>query len=96
MGICVNGLQSSVGGFFSAQGKPARSIMISTARQVVFLPPLIVLLPRRFGMDGLLWAGPAADAAMAAIALSLLAKRYGELRQMEQERMKKENKQSAR
>lgn len=96
MGICVNGLQSSVGGFFSAQGKPARSIMISTARQVVFLPPLLVLLPRRFGMDGLLWAGPAADAAMAAIALSLLAKRYGELRQMEQERMKKENKQSAR
>ena len=79
MGICVNGLQSSVGGFFSAQGKPFCSIIISGTRQLLFLPALLVLLPYYWGLNGLLWAGPTADAAMAVLALYLLRKRFREL-----------------
>ncbi|HJC32198.1 MAG TPA: hypothetical protein H9934_08730 [Candidatus Anaerobutyricum faecale] len=31
-------------------------------RQIVFLIPLAILLPVFLGVDGVLWAGPAADA----------------------------------
>ena len=78
--IFLNGLQSSVGGFFSAQGKPLCSILISVTRQVIFLPPLLVLLPKRFGVSGILWSGPIADAAMGALALYLLARQFRTLR----------------
>ncbi len=81
--IFLNGLQNSVGGFFSAQGKPMHSIMISITRQVIFLPALLVLLPIRFGITGILWSGPIADAAMATLALCLLKKQFGRLRELE-------------
>lgn len=83
MGICVNGLQSSVGGFFSAQGKPFCSIIISVTRQLLFLPALLVLLPYYYGLNGLLWAGPAADTAMAVLAVYLLRKRFRKLDRFE-------------
>lgn len=78
--ICLNGLQSSVGGFFSAQGKPKKSILISMTRQVIFLPPLLVILPKFWGLDGILWSGPAADLAMAVVALALMGKEYRQLK----------------
>ena len=78
--ICLNGLQSSVGGFFSAQGKPKKSILISMTRQVIFLPPLLVILPKFWGLDGILWSGPAADLAMAIVALALMGKEYRQLK----------------
>ena len=81
--ICLNGLQSSVGGFFSAQGKPGRSILISLTRQVIFLPPLLVLLPRRFGLSGVLWAGPIADLAMAILAITLLLREFRRLNKLD-------------
>jgi len=83
MMIGIDGLQSSVGGFFSAQGKPGRSILISLTRQVLFLPPLLVILSQYFGLDGVLWAGPIADTAMACIAVFLLFKEYGHLKGLE-------------
>ena len=46
---------------------------------VLFLLPLIVLLPRFFGVDGILFSAPIADAAAAALALFLL---YREIRRM--------------
>ena len=81
--ICLNGLQSSVGGFFSAQGKPFPAILISLTRQIIFLPPLLILLPRRWGLDGVLWAGPIADLAMAILAATLLLRAFAKLRQQE-------------
>lgn len=69
--ICLNGLQSSVAGFFSAQGKPGKSILISLTRQVIFLTPLLVILPLFFGLNGVLAAGPMADFAMACVAVYL-------------------------
>lgn len=55
--------------------------MISLTRQVIFLPPLLTILPRFYGLDGVLWAGPAADFAMAVIAVLLLRK---ELRRLDE------------
>ena len=70
----LTGLQSSVAGFFSAQGKVGKSVLISLVRQVIFFPPLLILLPRFMGLSGILWAGPVSDLAMAIVAGTLFIK----------------------
>ena len=83
MMIPLYGLQSSVAGFFSAQGKVSKSIAISLVRQVIFFPPLLIILPHIFGLDGVLWSGPAADLAMAVTAGTLFIRELGKLKEPE-------------
>ncbi len=78
--IPLYGLQSSVAGFFSAQGKVRKSITISLVRQVLFFPPMLVLLPKFMGINGVLWAGPVADLAMAVTAGTLFARELKKLK----------------
>ena len=42
--------------------KPVKALILSLSRQIVFLIPLAMLFPVFWGVDGVLWAGPAADA----------------------------------
>lgn len=42
--------------------KPVKALILSLSRQIVFLIPLAIWLPTFLGIDGILWAGPAADA----------------------------------
>lgn len=79
--IGLFGLQTSVAGFFSAQGKVGRSVLISLVRQVIFFPPLLVILPKLAGLDGVLWAGPVSDLAMSLVAGTLFVK---ELRKLDE------------
>lgn len=72
--VFLSGLQNLVCGFFSAQGRPGNSILISLTRQVIFLPPLLVVLPKVLGLTGVLIAGPISDLAMAVLALTLLSR----------------------
>ena len=69
--VALSGLQSSIAGFFSSQGKVSKSITISLVRQVIFFPPLLVILPKYFGLNGVLWSGPISDLAMAIVAATL-------------------------
>jgi Na+-driven multidrug efflux pump len=78
--IAFNGLLTSVGGLFTAEGRPGWSILLSVTRQVIFLPPLLILLPQRLGLDGVLWAGPAADLAMAVLALTLMGREFAAIK----------------
>ncbi len=57
----INGLQMVTGIFFQAIGKPTQATVLSLSRQIVFLIPLTLLLPVFLGVDGALWAAPAAD-----------------------------------
>ena len=54
-------LQPVAASFFSAIGKPRKGIFLSLTRQILFLVPLILILPRFFGIDGIMYAGPIAD-----------------------------------
>ncbi len=47
--------------FFQASGRPVRAIIASMIRDIVCFVPLILLLPLAFGIEGILWAAPAAD-----------------------------------
>ncbi|MHC1748616.1 MAG: MATE family efflux transporter [Cellulosilyticaceae bacterium] len=47
--------------YFQAIGHPMKAAILSLSRQVGFLIPMILILPRFFGVDGVLYAGPVAD-----------------------------------
>lgn len=55
--ICypVVGCQIVIQNFFQSVGKPKLSIFLSLTRQLLFLIPFLIILPRHFGVDGV-WA----------------------------------------
>lgn len=59
--ICLTFIQPITSNFFTAIGKPIKGVFLSLTRQILFLIPLIIILPRFFGLDGILYAGPIAD-----------------------------------
>lgn len=59
--VLVNGVQLLSSSFFTAIGKALKGALLALTRQVFFLIPLILLLPLRFGIMGILLAGPVAD-----------------------------------
>ncbi len=67
--VVINGVQLISSNFFTAIGKAMKGLLLALTRQVFFLIPLILLLPLRFGLPGVLLAGPVAD--FAAFALSV-------------------------
>ena len=68
--VMANGVQILSSNLFSAIGQPMKGLFLSMTRQVLFLIPLILMLPRFFGIDGVLFAAPIADA-MAIIVTTL-------------------------
>lgn len=67
----INGIQPMSAGFFTSIGKAKLGIVVSLTRQVIFLLPLILIFPVFLGIDGVMYAGPIADAAAAAAAIAL-------------------------
>ncbi|MCM1259179.1 MAG: MATE family efflux transporter [Roseburia sp.] len=63
----VNFMQPISSNFFTAIGKPKKGMFLSLTRQILFLLPLIVILPFLMGIDGILYAGPVADATAAVV-----------------------------
>lgn len=59
--IIVNGVQLISSNFFSAIGKPIKGILLSLSRQVIFLIPLMLILPIFLGINGIMFAAPVAD-----------------------------------
>lgn len=57
----LNFLQPITSTFFTSIGKAIKGVFLSMTRQIIFLLPLILLLPTIWGIDGILVAGPIAD-----------------------------------
>ncbi len=57
----LNFSQKITSNFFTSIGKPKGGIFLSLTQQILFLLPLLLLLPVFFGIDGIMYAGPAAD-----------------------------------
>ncbi len=68
----INGIQLITSNFFTSIGKSSRGIFLSLTRQVIFLLPMIVLLPLVFGIDGVVYAGPIADFIAISLSITLL------------------------
>ena len=57
-----NFMQPITSTFFTSIGKAIKGVFLSMTRQIIFLLPLILFLPTIWGIDGILVAGPVADA----------------------------------
>ncbi len=68
----INNVQPLSSNFFTSIGKPAKGTFLSLTRQILFLLPLIVIFPRFFGIDGIVYAGPIADALAAVVSAIML------------------------
>lgn len=72
--IFINGITILTASFFPSIGKARMGMLASLCRQVLFQLPLILILPRFFGLglNGVLYAGPIADVAAAVLASLLV------------------------
>lgn len=68
----VNCMQPISSNFFTAIGKPKKGIFLSLTRQILFLLPLILVLPLFIGIDGIMYAGPVADFIAAAVSFAMV------------------------
>lgn len=72
----ANFLQPMSSNFFTAIGKPKKGMFLSLTRQILFLLPLIVVLPLFMGIDGILYAGPVADGTAAVVSGVMVAREF--------------------
>ncbi len=68
----VVGFQIVVGNFFQFIGKAKRAILMSVTRQMLFIVPLLLVLPNRWGTDGVWYSMPIADGVSVLLAAVLL------------------------
>lgn len=72
----LNWLQCIASNFFTSIGKAVRGVFLSLTRQIIFLLPLILLLPLVMGIDGIMYAAPAADLIAAVLAALFMKKEF--------------------
>ena len=80
---CLNFLQPITTTFFTSIGKAIKGVILSMTRQIIFLLPLLVLLPMAIGIDGILYAGPIADLLAAVAAVLLVAFEMRNMKRLE-------------
>ena len=79
----LNGFQVVSWAYFQAVGKPKQAMILTLTKQILFVIPLVVILPKFFALDGVWIAMPVADflaACLAAVLLFMEVRRIRELR----------------
>lgn len=72
----INCIQPISATFFTAIGKPKKGIFLSLTRQILFLLPLIIVLPLFTGIDGIMYAGPIADCVAAIVSVAMIVTEF--------------------
>ena len=87
--FCIgNAFQIVTSIYFQATGNPKLSTLLSLSRQIIFLLPPLVILPRFFGLEGTLYSGPIADILAFTLALVLMIREMKRLDKKQQEKWK--------
>lgn len=77
----LNWLQCIASNFFTSIGKAVKGIFLSLTRQILFLLPLILILPLLMGIDGIMFAAPVADVIAAVLAVLFMSKEFGRMKE---------------
>ena len=77
----IVGFNIVAGNFFQHIGKPKRAILLSVSRQMVFILPLLFILPPFMGADGVWYSIPIADFISSLLAAILLFLQVRKLKQ---------------
>lgn len=81
----LNFLQPISATFFSSIGKAYKGTFLSLTRQILFLLPLVLVLPHFFGIMGILYAGPVADLLSFVVGLAMVIHEFGNIQELESE-----------
>ncbi|WP_410509564.1 MATE family efflux transporter [Methanosarcina hadiensis] len=77
---------------FQALGKPRPAFILSLARQLLFLLPLVLVLPKYYQLDGVWAAFPISDFLACGLAAGLMWREYREFEIKEKQKKKEKNK----
>ncbi len=67
------GLQPITVNYFTSIGAVKQGIILSASRQGFILIPILLILPRWFGLEGVLFAGPISDGLAALLSITMVA-----------------------
>lgn len=79
----LNCFQPISSNFFTAIGKPKKGIFLSLTRQILFLLPLIIILPLFIGIDGIMYSGPIADFIAAGVSIGMVYFEFRNINKLE-------------
>ena len=75
-GYWIIGLQVIGTNFFASMNQPKKALFLSLTRQAIFLIPILLILPRFIGVDGVWFAAPTADVLASIFTLCLIIREY--------------------
>lgn len=81
--LFLNFLQPVTSTFFTSIGKPLKGVFLSMTRQIIFLLPLLLILPRFMGVEGIIYSAPVADFAAAITALIMISLELKSIKKLE-------------
>lgn len=81
--IWADCLQPITSTFFTSIGKPVKGIFLSLTRQIIFLLPLLIILPMFLGIDGIMYAGMFADLFAAIVTVIMARIEFKDMRRLE-------------
>ncbi len=70
--IFVMGVQMLSSVYYQAVGKPIKAIVLALSRQILFMVPMLFILPQFFGLFGVLYAFNVSDLCSLALSVALL------------------------
>ena len=76
------GFQIITANFFQALGKPIPGTILSLSRQILLFIPLVLVLPRIFGLYGIFFAMPAADLGASILAGLMIKQELQDLKRL--------------
>lgn len=92
MALFLDAIQPISSNFFTSIGKAKKGVLLSLTRQVIFLLPLLLVLPIFFGLDGAMYAGPLADTVAAVFSGVMVMKECHAMRKTERQRIEESKK----
>lgn len=81
--IAVNGVQTITSNFFSATGRPLKGAFLSMTRQVLFLVPLLIIMPMFFGIEGIMYTAPISDTLAFIFSITMAFFEFKKMRKLE-------------
>ena len=71
--------------FFTSIGKAVKGAFLALTRQIIFLLPLVLILPKYMGIEGIMYAGPIADFVSFLLVIVLMIYEFRIMRKLEVE-----------
>ena len=74
--ISLNSIQVSIATFFPSIGKAIKGAIVSLTKQLIVLFPLLLILPKFFGVEGVIYATPLTDLIAFTVAIIFLINEF--------------------